>query len=168
MNNKRSAERNPEENSCKRNRTEEIINCAICKEPKSTEPFTFLSCAHSFHDSCITPWLKRSRRCPLCRTVVREHDGLSCERDSYENDLSTESGSSEVYFSETENDFDLTDSSSSSLLLLSSDNDFNETLSSDTESDCDLTESSDTDLSENDSDDISFLGSSFETENEEE
>ncbi|GAB4845517.1 hypothetical protein Ancab_038922 [Ancistrocladus abbreviatus] len=50
-------------------------SCAICleeltgKEEKGEE-VQRLPCFHVFHGGCILKWLKRSDRCPLCRSVL--------------------------------------------------------------------------------------------------
>lgn len=108
MSNKRPAENNTDEKPCKRARTEEVVVCAICKDPDSPEPFTFLICAHSFHTICITPWLERSRRCPICRTVVRDSTAHSHDSDTYETD------GSEIYWSDSSTTTSISSSSSSS------------------------------------------------------
>ena len=49
-------------------------DCAICKEQfslKTEDPdelmVVTLPCQHIFHEPCITPWLKSSGTCPVCR-----------------------------------------------------------------------------------------------------
>ncbi|KAI0033982.1 hypothetical protein K488DRAFT_46467 [Vararia minispora EC-137] len=49
-------------------------DCAVCKEQFSLtvdDPDELvvvrLPCKHPFHESCITPWLKTSATCPVCR-----------------------------------------------------------------------------------------------------
>ena len=50
------------------------MECAICLEnmiEENINPLLFLlPCRHSFHNDCITAWLKKSSTCPLCRSVV--------------------------------------------------------------------------------------------------
>lgn len=45
--------------------------CIICAEDPSAipEPFTYLSCGHAFHSSCISKWFqsKYPPSCPICR-----------------------------------------------------------------------------------------------------
>lgn len=44
-------------------------SCAICLEAyKRGEVLTRLPCCHTFHVDCITTWMRRATRCPLCRT----------------------------------------------------------------------------------------------------
>lgn len=153
MSNKRPAESHTDEKPCKRTRTEEVVVCAICKDPDSSEPFTFLLCAHSFHTICITPWLERSRRCPICRTVVRDSTGHSHGSDSYETD--SEPDAVEIYLSDTSTTISTSSSSSSSSFLSSS-----STTTMTSESDSDET------LSQGDFDDIALWSSSdfYETD----
>lgn len=49
-------------------------DCAVCKEQFSLgtedpdeQVVVTLPCKHPFHDGCITPWLKSSGTCPVCR-----------------------------------------------------------------------------------------------------
>jgi len=44
--------------------------CVICLEaysPRSTLLWRRLLCNHVFHERCLLAWLRRGRRCPLCR-----------------------------------------------------------------------------------------------------
>lgn len=40
-------------------------DCAVCLN--KIKPVQTLSCGHSFHDKCISPWLSKNPTCPLCR-----------------------------------------------------------------------------------------------------
>ena len=42
--------------------------CAICLESMEHGPCKSLVCRHTFHEECISFWLKSSIRCPLCRS----------------------------------------------------------------------------------------------------
>jgi hypothetical protein len=42
--------------------------CSICHERHDENTFTTHVCGHSFHESCIKPWLERNLSCPLCRS----------------------------------------------------------------------------------------------------
>jgi len=43
--------------------------CAICFDPLDLGGHTeTLPCAHTFHRSCLVPWLLEKQQCPLCRT----------------------------------------------------------------------------------------------------
>lgn len=42
-------------------------SCNICLDT-SFQPWVQLSCAHKFHQSCITTWLQRALTCPICRS----------------------------------------------------------------------------------------------------
>ena len=46
--------------------------CSICIEGCNNETSSKLSCGHHFHTSCIKEWLKRSKKCPLCREVCKK------------------------------------------------------------------------------------------------
>lgn len=153
MSNKRPAENNSDEKPCKRTRTEEVVVCAICKDPDSLEPFTFLLCAHSFHTVCITPWLERSRRCPICRTIVRDSTAHSHDSDSYEAD--SEPDAVEIYLSDSSTTISTSSSSSSSFLSSSS------TTTSESDSDETLSQGDfDETLSQGDFDEIALWSSS--------
>jgi RING-box protein 1 len=52
-------------------------DCTICRQPLSCDSiyakekgtFSTLStghCGHTFHEECITPWLKIKKNCPIC------------------------------------------------------------------------------------------------------
>jgi len=52
-------------------------DCAVCKEQfklESEDPdeqvVVTLPCKHPFHEPCITPWLKTSGTCPVCRFAL--------------------------------------------------------------------------------------------------
>lgn len=47
--------------------------CGTCLENYGEdEEMIVLTCGHHFHSDCITPWLKRSVKCPNCRHDLRE------------------------------------------------------------------------------------------------
>ena len=49
--------------------SKEKKQCSICLDDiRSKNDTRMLSCAHTFHGSCVGEWLKRSNVCPLCRT----------------------------------------------------------------------------------------------------
>ncbi|KAF8634952.1 hypothetical protein AX15_000679 [Amanita polypyramis BW_CC] len=57
-------------------------DCAICKEQfslKTDNPDELmvitLPCKHIFHEPCITPWLKSSGTCPVCRHALVPQPG---------------------------------------------------------------------------------------------
>lgn len=44
--------------------------CSIClEEIPPADLVVELQCFHVFHPSCITEWLRGSKKCPMCRTV---------------------------------------------------------------------------------------------------
>jgi hypothetical protein len=43
----------------------EVEDCSICMTPMLRA--RRLPCGHAFHADCVGPWLRRVRRCPLCR-----------------------------------------------------------------------------------------------------
>ena len=122
MSQKRKREGDFEEIPHKKNRTEAF--CPICIDYENKEPFEILSCSHSFHPSCISPWLKKSRRCPVCRSVVRKKtaqeilsnldDWFSESEDDYEDEENTFNEPNTVAEMQASEDEDyLTDESSS-------------------------------------------------------
>ena len=47
-------------------------NCAICLDDyKIGDKITYLPCFHLYHSKCIKKWLKCSKKCPLCKKVVK-------------------------------------------------------------------------------------------------
>lgn len=45
--------------------------CSICME-KLSETDRPISCGHYMHKDCLKRWLRDNKRCPMCRTVMRE------------------------------------------------------------------------------------------------
>ncbi|KAJ0229775.1 E3 ubiquitin-protein ligase RHY1A [Hirschfeldia incana] len=46
-------------------------DCSICLESfTSGDVLTSLPCTHSFHSSCLNPWLKACGDCPCCRRAI--------------------------------------------------------------------------------------------------
>ena len=42
--------------------------CSICvSEMNIGDEVVFLPCFHTFHESCIKPWLEQNHFCPVCR-----------------------------------------------------------------------------------------------------
>jgi len=59
----------------------ETNQCSICLEDiKNNDEAMVLKCAHIFHHSCASEWLKTHEVCPLCRDMVflKEKCSLSC------------------------------------------------------------------------------------------
>ncbi|KAL5205097.1 hypothetical protein ABZP36_009968 [Zizania latifolia] len=47
--------------------------CAVCLEDfEADDKLKMMPCSHSFHDRCISDWLRVSRTCPLCRHALPE------------------------------------------------------------------------------------------------
>jgi hypothetical protein len=44
--------------------------CCICLDNNKGQTWSILPCGHKFHDSCISSWLLRQQRCPICRHVM--------------------------------------------------------------------------------------------------
>ena len=45
--------------------------CTICQEElKLSELVKLLSCGHSYHERCLSPWLSVRNTCPVCRDVI--------------------------------------------------------------------------------------------------
>jgi len=50
-------------------------SCPVCLgEFKMLENVKQLPCSHSFHPSCILPWLEKTNSCPLCRHELPTDD----------------------------------------------------------------------------------------------
>lgn len=49
---------------------EECVICMDCEE--EGVPWLELKCAHRFHETCLLQWLKKARRCPMCRIDLHE------------------------------------------------------------------------------------------------
>lgn len=46
--------------------------CAVCQESLDVGVRAIqLNCKHEYHEECITPWLQKSDKCPMCRTSAR-------------------------------------------------------------------------------------------------
>ena len=75
-------------------------DCAICMDP--TEPsddFSFLPCAHYFHQVCISEWFLENNSCPLCRVEIYPHE------EEYDDDFDFEDEEYDhVYENENENE----------------------------------------------------------------
>jgi hypothetical protein len=57
-------------------------SCSICTDPLSDTSagaggILRLACKHEFHRACLTPWLKRSKECPMCRTHIESRTQTS-------------------------------------------------------------------------------------------
>jgi hypothetical protein len=49
----------------------EMRDCSICLESFSIgDMLISLPCTHSFHSSCLNPWLKACGDCPYCRRAI--------------------------------------------------------------------------------------------------
>lgn len=48
------------------------VTCAVCQEDLQTgvKIVTLPECQHSFHDTCIRPWIEKNNNCPVCRRQV--------------------------------------------------------------------------------------------------
>jgi len=74
---------NPQENDhhIEDNNASSLV-CQICLDPflvgqKIAMP-KIESCGHSFHQRCITPWLRRNNTCPCCRKIyIQQNSRLS-------------------------------------------------------------------------------------------
>mmetsp|Transcript_44396 Transcript_44396/g.88740 ORF Transcript_44396/g.88740 Transcript_44396/m.88740 type:complete len:391 (-) Transcript_44396:459-1631(-) len=49
----------------------ECTECIICLQEMGEEGTTTLDCEHRFHEECVTEWLDKDGRCPVCRHQVR-------------------------------------------------------------------------------------------------
>lgn len=51
----------------------EMRDCSICLESfRKGDILITLACTHSFHSSCLNPWLKACGDCPYCRRAIAE------------------------------------------------------------------------------------------------
>lgn len=41
--------------------------CCICLDNNKEQTWSILPCGHKFHNSCISTWLLRQQKCPVCR-----------------------------------------------------------------------------------------------------
>ncbi|GIX74356.1 hypothetical protein CEXT_110671 [Caerostris extrusa] len=60
------------ENICK---NEEAVapsgpKCSVCLDTSRRKNMKYLPCSHVFHRKCINRWLKKDRRCPICRNFT--------------------------------------------------------------------------------------------------
>ena len=68
-------------------------NCVICldnliEENKDNKNVSSLPCGHQFHTKCIIQWMLKSKKCPLCRSIINksEDDNLKDNNDNNNND----------------------------------------------------------------------------------
>ncbi|GFS44783.1 hypothetical protein NPIL_566361 [Nephila pilipes] len=54
--------------------SEKEVKCSICLDTCRGRKMKSLPCKHRFHQMCVDKWLKRKKKCPLCRepTSTRE------------------------------------------------------------------------------------------------
>jgi len=52
----------------------EEATCAICQEEYEADELLSIlpACAHTFHTSCVTRWLKDNASCPVCMRDVKQ------------------------------------------------------------------------------------------------
>lgn len=51
----------------KRNLSHDATCSICCDNYNETDHVKVLDCAHLYHTRCITEWLKRNKKCPLCK-----------------------------------------------------------------------------------------------------
>ncbi|KAI4997743.1 hypothetical protein ZWY2020_053085 [Hordeum vulgare] len=51
-------------------------SCSICLSDlmKDQDAMRLPGCLHAFHRSCVTPWLRRAKTCPMCRRDMPSHE----------------------------------------------------------------------------------------------
>lgn len=58
--------------------SEESRTCAVCKTLYSNgEELRLLPCLHTFHRSCVDPWLESHTQCPVCMKDIKEHPHIT-------------------------------------------------------------------------------------------
>lgn len=67
------------------------MECSVCYNDISAATGKVeLSCAHTFHFSCLTSWFSKSQSCPLCRHAANEFETMAAaaeqEEDSEDED----------------------------------------------------------------------------------
>lgn len=82
-------------------------SCVICLETfeNDTKDISTLPCGHQFHTKCITEWMLKSKKCPLCREVINDlnNDGKIKNENSNLNDsLNGESLNERIWEIQTE------------------------------------------------------------------
>lgn len=50
------------------------VECVICLENIDEKQMHKTKCLHVFHNLCITRWISTSATCPVCRSVLEEHE----------------------------------------------------------------------------------------------
>lgn len=51
--------------------------CAVCLKPyEAGETVKQLPCKHTFHSTCIVPWLEKTNSCPMCRHELKTDDAI--------------------------------------------------------------------------------------------
>ncbi|CAK0835710.1 unnamed protein product [Prorocentrum cordatum] len=50
---------------------EECVICLSCEEEEAC-PWRQLTCGHRFHQPCLLEWLRKARRCPVCRLDLHQ------------------------------------------------------------------------------------------------
>ncbi|GFY54507.1 hypothetical protein TNIN_399221 [Trichonephila inaurata madagascariensis] len=54
---------------------EKELKCSICLDTCRRKKMKSLPCKHEFHQICVDKWLKRKKKCPLCREpILRERN----------------------------------------------------------------------------------------------
>ncbi|GFR16598.1 hypothetical protein TNCT_276401 [Trichonephila clavata] len=54
----------------KRPAFEKELKCSICLDTCRRKKMKSLPCKHEFHQICVDKWLKRKKKCPLCREPI--------------------------------------------------------------------------------------------------
>ena len=66
-------EESDEEDELKATFIESNEDCSICMEcMTTTEQVNVLTCRHTFHVACLTPWWRQHSTCPLCRSHIAQ------------------------------------------------------------------------------------------------
>jgi hypothetical protein len=52
----------------------EQVECCICLDNLQNDKLSTASCGHVFHSKCMSKFIKKDDRCPLCRVVIYNDD----------------------------------------------------------------------------------------------
>mmetsp|Transcript_11162 Transcript_11162/g.12240 ORF Transcript_11162/g.12240 Transcript_11162/m.12240 type:complete len:296 (-) Transcript_11162:144-1031(-) len=80
--------RHEQERMAEERRKQEDV-CVICTEEFNDEETRYLPCFHRFHEDCISAWLKKRNKCPICLNNAHAADGAPLSDDEGEDSQSS-------------------------------------------------------------------------------